>query len=126
MPRYVILQHELAEGRHWDFLVESGEKLKSWALAAPPAVGEAVDCDTLPDHRPMYLDYEGPISGDRGNVIRWDRGECRVARCDDAQWELALEGAKLRGTAIISRCEETPSRWRFLFLAENAAKQAER
>jgi hypothetical protein len=26
------------------------------------------------DHRLMYLDYEGPISGDRGSVVRWDAG----------------------------------------------------
>jgi len=31
----------------------------------------------LPDHRQLYLDYQGPISGDRGSVRRLNRGTVR-------------------------------------------------
>lgn len=30
----------------------------------------ALDGERLPDHRPKYLAYEGPISNDRGHVVR--------------------------------------------------------
>jgi hypothetical protein len=113
MSRYVILQHETADGRHWDFLVESGDKLKGWALAVPPSLGVEVECDARPDHRSMYLDYEGPISDNRGEVARWDRGEYEALRRDDDYWELALRGEKLRGVAVIRRAPGSPPRWFF-------------
>lgn len=28
----------------------------------------------IADHRLLYLDYEGPVAGDRGIVECWDRG----------------------------------------------------
>ena len=28
----------------------------------------------LPDHRSIYLEFEGPLSGDRGTVQQCDRG----------------------------------------------------
>jgi hypothetical protein len=33
--------------------------------------------DRLPDHRRVYLDYEGPISGGRGEVVRVEAGTFR-------------------------------------------------
>ncbi|HEV2971076.1 MAG TPA: DNA polymerase ligase N-terminal domain-containing protein [Pirellulales bacterium] len=61
-------------GVHWDLMLESGAALRTWALAAEPASDILIAAEQLPDHRLAYLDYEGPISGDRGTVIRWDAG----------------------------------------------------
>jgi hypothetical protein len=74
MPRFVILEHDHPE-LHWDLMLEAGAALRTWRLARPPqAPGEAIDATALPDHRPHYLDYEGPVSGGRGTVKRWDAG----------------------------------------------------
>ena len=35
MPRFVILEHDLAE-LHWDFMLEAGGVLRTWRFAAPP------------------------------------------------------------------------------------------
>jgi hypothetical protein len=63
---------------HWDFLIEIPDqaRLAAWRLAENP-VGrtEAVAAERIADHRRVYLDYEGPISGDRGSVRRVDRGD---------------------------------------------------
>src|ERR1700730_7618701 len=74
MPRFVILQHDHPE-LHWDLMLQAGETLRTWRLAkAPELPGEAIVASAIGDHRPMYLDYEGPVSGGRGQVIRWDQG----------------------------------------------------
>jgi len=74
MPRYVILEHDAADGRHWDFMLAGGEALATWALAERPDAAGPVAARSLADHRVAYLDYEGPISGGRGSVTRWDQG----------------------------------------------------
>jgi hypothetical protein len=73
MPRFVILAHDHPTP-HWDLMLEAGPVLRSWRLAAPPTAGVAVAAEATPDHRLLYLDYEGPVSGGRGTVRRWDAG----------------------------------------------------
>ena len=60
VPRYVILEHD-HPARHWDFMLESGDVLRTWRLAAPPRPGGAVAAEPSFDHRRAYLDYEGPV-----------------------------------------------------------------
>ena len=60
---------------HWDLLLEQptgfDEKLLAFAALTPPEEwGHAVVVEQLPDHRLVYLDYQGPVSGNRGNVSR--------------------------------------------------------
>ena len=77
--RFAILRHQMSadSGRilHWDLLLEKptgfGEKLLTFAAPTPPEEwGNATVVQQLPDHRPLYLDYEGPVSGSRGSVMR--------------------------------------------------------
>jgi len=75
MPRFVILHHD-HPFVHWDFLLENGKNCRTWRVLSEPTA-ELTECDAelLPDHRLFYLDYEGPVSGDRGKVTRIDGGE---------------------------------------------------
>src|SRR6516164_6268112 len=101
MPRYVILEHD-HPALHWDFMLEAGDVLKTWRLAAPPRPGGAVAAEPSFDHRPIYLDYEGPVSGGRGTVVRWDAG---TFTCEEEGESLLLrlEGGRLRGRAVLAR-----------------------
>src|SRR5690242_15495503 len=75
VPRFVILEHDYPE-RHWDLMFEAGPVLKTWRLAGCPRPGGvAVEAEESFDHRPIYLDYEGPVSGGRGTVTRRDAGD---------------------------------------------------
>lgn len=94
MPRFVILEHDWPE-RHWDLLLEAGEVLRAWRLLAEPGPGRSVPAEPNFDHRSMYLDYEGPLTGGRGRVTRWDAGEFEWEQAD-AQCVM-LHGAKLNG-----------------------------
>lgn len=71
MPRFVVLSHDWPTP-HFDLLLEAGGVLKAWRLFAEPLGPVAAEPNF--DHRLLYLEYEGPLSGDRGRVRRWDSG----------------------------------------------------
>jgi hypothetical protein len=100
MPRFVILQHDHPE-LHWDFMLEAGDKLRTWRLAAPPADGQMVAASVSFDHRLAYLDYEGPVSSDRGQVVQWDRGDYEELVAAKGYVQVRLRGHKLRGTVTL-------------------------
>ncbi len=101
---YVVLRHTMPadapRSSHWDLLFDLGaEMLKSWAVDALPDGMEHQEALELPDHRRLYLEYEGAISGDRGHVEKWDRGTCAVLAQNVRVWQFLLLGEKLRGIA---------------------------
>jgi hypothetical protein len=115
MPQFVILRHESSQGLHFDFMLETGGVLKTWALPQPPEPGLEMQCEALADHRLAYLDYEGSVSGNRGSVVRWDCGTFTIQRQSDTEWVVELAGGKLVGQATLSCSIGDPSRWVFLF-----------
>jgi hypothetical protein len=113
MPRFVILRHENQHGTLFDLMLECGGTLKTWALAAPPQNGLEMECQSLADHRLTYLDYEGPISGERGVVARWDSGTYSVEEQTETAWTVRLSGEKIAGRATLRRSADDPNQWRF-------------
>jgi hypothetical protein len=99
-------------------MLERDEALCTWALAGEPFSALAIDAEQLPDHRLAYLDYEGPVSGDRGSVSRWDAGVYRLEsdRTSD-RWKIAMNGARLSGLLILERREPGSHFWRVSFSA---------
>ena len=98
MPRYVILEHDHPR-LHWDLLLESGQMLRTWRLAEPPRPGRVVQAEASFDHRPCYLDYEGPISRGRGRVVRWDAGVFSWEVDEPACISVRLDGRRGRALA---------------------------
>jgi len=111
MPRFVVLRHESPHGVHFDFMLEAGDVLKTWALPQPPQPGLEMEGKALADHRLAYLDYEGPISGGRGSVRCWDRGIYNMVEQSDARWVVELAGEKVAGIATLCRPTGKPTRW---------------
>ena len=70
MPRFAILEHDWPT-RHWDFLLEAGSVLRAWRLLEKPWMDRVVPAEANFDHRLLYLDFEGPLSGNRGSASRW-------------------------------------------------------
>src|SRR5436190_14088714 len=102
MARFVILEHDHPE-RHWDFMLEAAGVLRTWRLAAPPGPGQTVAATASFDHRLAYLDYEGPVSGNRGRVVAWDRGTYEGDPGGAARVEVCLDGKRVRGRALLER-----------------------
>ena len=118
MPRFAILRHETPPGSprplHWDFLLEDAGTLLTWALAEPPATGRPIAAEALANHRTAYLDYEGPVSGHRGTVTRWDAGTFQWRRRSDREIAVNLSGHVLCGEAVLTRADSTSQQWLFV------------
>lgn len=96
MPRFAILIHD-HPFLHWDFLLEAGTSCRTWRLLQSPDFQGEVLAEAIADHRLVYLDYEGPVSGNRGQVIKWDSGtfEWRINEPDAVVVDVA--GSRIRG-----------------------------
>lgn len=73
--RTVLLRHTLPDGtEHYDWLTQPAPEAPLVAFRVieridlPACV--AFTAQRIPDHRPVYLDYEGEVSGGRGHVTR--------------------------------------------------------
>ena len=111
MPRFVLLRHEcsprLEKPSHWDFMLESQGVLRTWDIRHLPTAWaaylgehsdlEAVTAHALPDHRLDYLDYEGPLSNDRGTVRCGDRGVYQFVQQAENSLTVAIQGDLLQG-----------------------------
>jgi hypothetical protein len=111
MPRFVVLQHDLPARLHWDFMLELGPALATWALPLPPNYGHTLNAARLADHRLEYLTYEGPVSGDRGSVVRWDEGRFHLVEQTETGLVVDLTGRKLTGRLQIERIDNHTDRW---------------
>ena len=104
--RFALLRHDGHGPTHFDLLLEQGAALTTWQFDASPAdlvPGQALRGVRLPDHRRLYLDYEGPISNGRGQVTRVDRGVGELREPQPDFLELALRGQRLRGRYLLER-----------------------
>jgi hypothetical protein len=123
MPLFAILEHQMpagaARGLHWDVMLERNGALATWA--SPPWSTRTVHelAEALADHRLAYLDYEGPVSGDRGDVTRIDRGEYTATQWDDDCICAILQGTRWRGSLRLTR-EDPGQRWLLEFVSEES------
>ena len=120
----------LGKPSHWDLMIEQDGALLTWSLEQLPdawreVVGGVSDADfvgkwnassasatppttcvpatRLPNHRLDYLEYEGPLSGDRGEVHRIDAGAYELLDDSPAALRIDLEGARCRGEVQLTR-----------------------
>ncbi len=97
---FVILIHSGNGPTHYDLMIRQDQALATWRLEQSPAdlpPGEALPARRIQDHRLEYLDYEGPVSRQRGEVRRLDRGPCRLLECHPTAWRVRLEGRVVCG-----------------------------
>jgi len=111
--RFVILQHTVGDSQHWDFMLEREGVLATWRLNRLPAQDEdrLIAATKINDHRLAYLEYEGPISGDRGIVRRVYSGEVVYAEITEDIWRFQLAGSSLNGSFQLVR--KTNREWEF-------------
>ena len=109
MPRFAILEHDWPT-RHWDFLLEAGSVLRAWRLLEKPWMDRVVPAEANFDHRLLYLDFEGPLSGNRGSATRWDFGTFEWIENGSTRVVVELKGTKLHGEVELEKQLEV---WRF-------------
>jgi hypothetical protein len=116
MPRYVVLLHKTpvhyARGTHFDLMLENEGVLLTWGVPELPRTDAAVAGERLPDHRLVYLDYEGLVAGDRGSVQRVEGGEFEWIEMTPTRFQAQVVGKKMRGRLVIEQDAKEPQRWR--------------
>lgn len=114
---FVLLHHVLPDGEHWDLCLDQGPSLATWQLLAH-SLSEisqgrpAILARYIQDHRRVYLDYEGPISDDRGHVTRSDLGSYELLDQQTDRWVIRLAGCVVIGTYEIVATADSGS-WKF-------------
>jgi hypothetical protein len=72
--RYVVLHHTGVDVPHFDVMLERPNgMLRTFRSPVWPIEAETVLVE-IEQHRHAYLDYEGPVSGNRGSVNRVEGG----------------------------------------------------
>ncbi len=109
--RYVVLRHENIPDPHFDLMFETmpGSPLVAWRSPDWPIQTET-SLIKLADHRREYLDYEGPIGGERGEVHRVTTGFYRLDCMEDSLWRLTFRD--FVATSQLEFRREADARWK--------------
>ena len=94
--RYVVLRHSEISEPHFDLMFETlpGSALATWRSESWP-IDHRTPLTRLRDHRRFYLDYEGQLSDQRGEVYRMAEGNCELNVGENAIWTIQLLSGSL-------------------------------
>ena len=110
-----VVQEHAATAHHFDFRLEVGGVMRSWAVPKGPSLDPAVKRMAVPvaDHDKGHNAFEGRT--DRGGVIVWDRGSYEQGgrvpwpeALDRGHAVFVLHGEKLRGGFALQRTGKGP------------------
>ena len=87
-------------------MLEYGDHLATWELPEALEVGARLDVVPLANHRLAYLDYEGPLTEQRGTVSRYEWGSYKTVLDDALQQVVVLHGQTLEGRLTIGKANE--------------------
>ncbi len=95
-------------------MFESAGALRTWSSFQLPD-DTLRPARALAEHRLAYLHYEGPVSGQRGTVRRWDEGTYVALQQSNDQWVLKLSGTQLSGLLTLVRISPDEDHWAVRF-----------
>ena len=118
--RFVVQEHH-ARNLHYDFRIEIGGVLKSWAIpkVPPKKVGIKRLAMAVEDHPVSYLNFAGVIPKGNygaGRVIIWDKGELELEKNESDEILFNLNGLKLKGSYALIKPKGSrfgPKAWLF-------------
>jgi len=122
-PIFTVQKHQ-ATHLHYDFRLEIGGVMKSWAIPKGPSLDPQVKrlAVEVEDHDLAYADFEGVIEEGHygaGPVLVWDTGWFEPVGGHgslEATWragalDVILHGRRLRGRFALIRMKGRPRQW---------------
>ena len=110
--RFVVQEHH-ARSLHYDFRLETGGVLKSWAVPKGVPAEKGVKRLAVPveDHPVDYIDFFGIIPAGEygaGEVKIWDKGKFKILSGDlkTGSLKFELKGKKLKGEYVLVRLKD--------------------
>ena len=115
-PRFVVQKHE-ATHLHYDFRLEMGGVLRSWAVPKGPPLELGVRrlAIQVEDHPIDYIGFSGEIPQGEygaGSVEIWDKGEIDLEKESADILEFSLRGKKLSGSYALIHTDD--KNWLFI------------
>ncbi|MEH6564313.1 MAG: DNA ligase D [Halopseudomonas sp.] len=132
--QFVVQKHD-ASHLHYDFRLELGGTLKSWAVPKGPSLdpSEKRLAVHVEDHPLSYADFEGSIPKGQyggGDVIVWDHGIWQPVGDPQESYrkgklKFALQGDKLAGiwNLVRTRMGGSKEQWLLIKEADEAARE---
>lgn len=136
-PIFLVQKHK-ASHLHYDFRLEIGGVLKSWAIPKGPSMDPSVKrlAVEVEDHDLDYADFEGVIEEGHygaGPVLVWDRGWFEPVGADRrsesfeqgleaGKLDVRLHGARLRGAFSLVRMKDRPRQWLLIKQRDDSAR----
>jgi len=130
--RYVVQQHK-SKNTHWDFRLEIGNKMLSWAIPKGPSINprETRLAVLTKPHDISYNEFEGVITKGlygAGKVLQWDKGTYNFIDKDkdirdmfrDGLLKFKLNGEKLKGDWALV---ETNQNWLLIKMNDKYARK---
>lgn len=127
MPRFVVQEHH-ASHLHWDFRLEVGGVLKSWAVPKGPSMNPADKrlAIQVEDHSLEFGTFEGTIPAGAygaGQVLIWDRGTYEPMinieeGLREGRLKFSLEGKRLQGAFTMIRFKKGPTGKEWLLMKD--------
>lgn len=119
---FIIHAHSGQAVLHYDLMLLQGNVLTTWRLQQSPVemiIGQSIPARKLPDHRKAYLTYQGPVSGNRGEVAMVEEGSYELLTKSPRRWELRLSGRRIIGRYELLRPEQDSDTWTLRRLPED-------
>jgi len=127
--RFVVQRHD-ASRLHYDFRLQMGGVLKSWAVPKGPSMNSADKrlAVQVEDHPVSYINFSGTIPEGNygaGKVAVWDKGEYTpidekgndltekqaAAWLKKGEFKFRVKGKKLKGEFVLVQLKKDPKNW---------------
>jgi len=111
--KFVVHEHH-ASTLHWDFRLQIGKVLRSWAVPKGPPLDEGVKrlAVITEDHALEYGSFEGEIEEGMygaGQVLIWDSGTYEMEEDEEEKGKLVfiLKGKRMQGRYCMIRLKDS-------------------